>query len=156
MNFKINFDLQTIKPEEVIRFLPMIRQSLVRSGEQDMNEVKILNQLAEASMRGSAWSINGTELNDSNFWKTPAGYFYLSLQPAEYGGIVTIVNQLYIKKEFSQHGIIHIVDNFIEKWAKKNGSQEIAFFTRREVKPFLRKLGNGWELDSHVLKRSLV
>lgn len=82
------------------------------------------------------------------------GYYFAEILPTEYESKVCLVHQLYLMS--SKKSTLQKIDSHLESWAKKQGASELAFFTRRNPKAFLRSLKNGWQVDSVVLKRKIA
>lgn len=84
-----------------------------------------------------------------------AGYFFAEILPTEYGGLIGLIHEVFIDKNFSKPEIINQVDETLNEWAKSCGAKELAFYTRRKPLAFMRLLKNKkWGVDSCVLKRT--
>lgn len=146
-----------VKPAEPIEirqelFLPanfddLTQRFLDESGESEMTPDLIRKQI-NGMIGGQFWTIRVDGLM--------TGYFYAEIMPTEYGNLVGLVHELFIEKNLTRPGIIQKVDETLDEWAKRNGASELAFFTRREPRAFMRLLKNKWRLDSWVLKRACV
>ena len=67
------------------------------------------------------------------------------------GDRILVVRHLYAPRL----GLIREFDRVVGAWAKASRCDGIGFYTRREPHGFERLLGNGWELDSYVMRRDL-
>lgn len=84
-------------------------------------------------------------------WRVGDGFGVAEIREDEKGTKGVLVNHLYIKS----NGDIREFDQKIGEWGKTLGAKWVGFYTRRNPAAFLRKLGNGWELDSYVLTRAI-
>lgn len=126
---------------------PLIKDFLKRSGDHEMTLEKTIGCIARQSFYEAVWGIWNTESD-------LIGYFYMEMLPADYGGFVALISQLYIKPDHFSMRIMDQVDVVANNWAKEKGCHSVAFITRRNPHAFLRRLGIGWALDSYILKRS--
>lgn len=126
-------------------FYPMVHDFLKRAMEYELSADLIIEQIIDAEGK---WVI----FNEKNEAK---GYFFASIQRTEYRSLVVLVRQLYIAPEWGESGALRLTDSVLEQWGRQRGASEIAFYTRRNPKAFCKSLGNGWGVDSCVLKREI-
>lgn len=129
------------------RWEPLITDFLARSQSYEMEKSRFWEQILNAYFHGAAWKIKP----DGVF----SGFFFMIPQPAEYGGVVGVVQAFYINNAHRIPAIMREVDDCLQEFAASSGYDEIAFYTRRNPKAFLKAIGGDWDLDSYVIKRKV-
>lgn len=133
---------------ESAKLVPLIKDFLDRSAEVEAQVADVIETMKDRVSRNSAWTIYAVEGD-------LIGYFYMKKQPGEYGGMVAIIEQLYVHPDYMSVRVMDQVDAMANMWANWNQCQSVAFITRRNPIAFIRRLGSGWKLDSHILKRDV-
>ncbi len=123
----------------------MVQEFLRRSDEHEATVHNVEEQIVDIidADKGAFWTL----------WEHEAlcGYFYASVMPGEFGGVILLIHEVMSKVRSSS--VLRAVDETLEAFARKRGAQAMAFFTRRSPNAFIRKLGLEWEIDSIVLMK---
>lgn len=125
----------------------LITDFLRRSKYYEMDKLRFWQQILDAYTTGAVWRIVSGHQN--------VGFFFMVSQPAEYGGVVGVVQAFYIDPKYRINNIMPQVDDCLQEFAASSGYDEVAFYTRRHPGAFLRAIGGDWDLDSYVIKRKV-
>ena len=121
---------------------------LIKSGETERTIEGILEEIA------SAYADNFKTL--WLFFDSRGdifGFAFAEIMYSELGHKVVNIHHLYICGY--DRGAIHEFDHKVGDWGREHGALEVGFYTRRDPVAFLRRIKNGWEFDSYVLKRKI-
>lgn len=128
-------------------FDDLVKNFIAKAKEEERTVASIKKQIQSIieDESGALWTI----------WDRSRlrGYFFAQMCAAEYGGTVCLVHQVYVRGIGMT--ILKQIDKVLENWTILRGSNELAFFTRRNSDAFIRSLSNGWKIDSVVLKRRI-
>ncbi len=126
-------------------FGKLVKEFLDKSKEQEANVEQVENQILDIidADKGAFWTI----------WQHEelSGYFYASIMPGEFGGIILLIHE--VMSRIRSSSVLQAVDATLESFGHSKGAQAMAFFTRRNPHAFLRRLGARWEIDSIVLMK---
>lgn len=81
------------------------------------------------------------------------GFGFCQVMFSEYGNKIVNIHHLFISD--NDRELIHEFDHKVGEWGKKLGATEVGFYTRRNPSAFLRRIKNGWDFDSYILKRKI-
>lgn len=84
-------------------------------------------------------------------WKLGDGFAVTSIKQDEQGAPGIFVDHIYIRR----NGDIKEFDRKLTTYGKSLGLKWVGCYTRRDPAALLRKVKNGWKLDSYVLRRPI-